>query len=149
MSSTTKRKFVTKEIINEYVLPDASKELVRVTAGKGNNLHGVVDASGEEFLASMPCKFRKSVYIKRGDYVLIEKIPEGGKVKAEIVHIPLKDQIKYIRDQGLWPKAFEEEEEKISPEEEEENSDEEDDDDLFKNTNRRVIEYSSSSESSD
>ncbi|XP_040570758.1 probable RNA-binding protein EIF1AD [Lepeophtheirus salmonis] len=159
MSSTTKRKFVAKEIVTDYVLPDETKELVKVTAGKGNNLHAVVDASGQEFLASMPCKFRKSVYIKRGDYVLVEKIPEGGKVKVEIVNIPLKDQIKYIREQGLWPKGFESAHTNSSVEppkesgknntciEKEEENDNNNEKDLFKNTNRRVIEYSSSSES--
>ncbi|QQP38793.1 putative RNA-binding protein EIF1AD [Caligus rogercresseyi] len=149
MSSTTKRKFVTKEIINEYVLPDASKELVRVTAGRATIFTALWMLPERSFWLPCLASFVRVSTSSEEDYVLIEKIPEGGKVKAEIVHIPLKDQIKYIRDQGLWPKAFEEEEEKISPEEEEENSDEEDDDDLFKNTNRRVIEYSSSSESSD
>ena len=35
----------------------------------------------------MPTKFRKNVWIKRGDYVLVQPIEEGDKVKAEIVQI--------------------------------------------------------------
>ena len=35
----------------------------------------------------MPTKFRKNVWIKRGDFVMVQPIDEGDKVKAEIVHI--------------------------------------------------------------
>jgi hypothetical protein len=31
---------------------------VKVVAGKGNNLHQVVDSQGTAFLVSMPTKFR-------------------------------------------------------------------------------------------
>jgi predicted RNA-binding protein with TRAM domain len=34
--------------------------------------------------------------------VLVEDIEEGDKVKAEIVQILLKDNIKYIRSQNYW-----------------------------------------------
>jgi hypothetical protein len=37
-----------------------------------------------------------------GDYVLVEDIEEGDKVKAEIVQILLKDNIKYIRSKNCW-----------------------------------------------
>lgn len=67
----------------------------------------------------MPTKFRNTIFIKRGDdcqnvilrrfilfiqgdFVLVEDIEEGDKVKAEIVRILLKDNIKYIRSQNCW-----------------------------------------------
>ena len=37
-----------------------------------------------------------------GDYVLVEPIEEGEKVKAEIVTILYKEQIKYIQEEGMW-----------------------------------------------
>ena len=47
---------------------------------------------------SMPTKFRKNVWIKRGDFVMVQPIDEGDKVKAEIVHILMdKHHIKYIK----------------------------------------------------
>ena len=106
MSKATKRKHVTHEVCNEFVLPDSAKSVVKILASKGNNLHEVVNENGEVFLVSMPTKFRKNVWIKRGDYVLTESIKEGDKVKAEIVHILYKDQIKYIKENNLWPVAF-------------------------------------------
>ena len=36
-----------------------------------------------------------------GDYVLVEPIEEGEKVKAEIVTILYKEQIKYIQEEGM------------------------------------------------
>ena len=39
---------------------------VQVLCGRGNNLHEVEAADGCQFLASMPTKFRRNVWIKRG-----------------------------------------------------------------------------------
>jgi len=106
MSSTTKKKHVCREVLDDYVLPSGSQEIVRVQAGRGNNLHEVIDASGKSYLVSMPTKFRKSVWIKRGDFVIVEPIEEGDKVQAEIVAILYRDQIRYIKRENLWPVGF-------------------------------------------
>lgn len=34
--------------------------------------------------------------------MVVEPIAEGNKVKGEIVHILLKDQIKYIKEENKW-----------------------------------------------
>ena len=39
---------------------------IQVLSSKGNNLHEVETSDGKIFLASMPTKFRKNVWIKRG-----------------------------------------------------------------------------------
>jgi probable RNA-binding protein EIF1AD len=121
MSQSTKRKHVTKEVLDEFRLPSNNERIVRVLAGRGNNLHEVYDPNSfgvtagssealqNKYLVSMPPKFRKNVWIKRGDYVVVDPIVEGDKVKAEIVQILYKDQIKYIKQEGLWPSKFSEE----------------------------------------
>jgi len=106
MSSTTKKKHVCREVLDEYVLPTGNQEIVRVQAGRGNNLHEVTDAEGKSFLVSMPTKFRKSVWIKRGDFVIVEPIEEGDKVQAEIIVILYRDQIRYIKRENMWPTGF-------------------------------------------
>ena len=108
MSKATKRKYVTQEVCNDYVLPDETKKVAKVLGGRGNNLHEVIDGTGKTYLASMPTKFRKNVWIKRGDFVLVEAIEEGDKVKAEIVNILYKEQVKYVKEMNLWPECFEE-----------------------------------------
>ncbi len=51
----------------------------------------------------MPTKFRKNVWIKRGDYCIIEPIEEGDKVKGEIVRVLYKEQIRFIKSENVWP----------------------------------------------
>lgn len=85
----------------------------------------------------MPTKFRKNIWVKRGDYILVEPIPEGDKVKAEIVKIMNKDSIKFYKENNVWPKQFEDNKSENKPNE-----------DLFENTNRKyIITYVSDSDS--
>ncbi|XP_059058460.1 probable RNA-binding protein EIF1AD [Achroia grisella] len=147
MSKVNKRKHVMNEALwDDYELPKENQSVVRVLKSKGNNLHEVSTPNGEEYLVSMPTKFRKNIWVKRGDYILVEPILEGDKVKAEIVKIMNKDSIKYYKENSLWPKEFDDgkkEENRI-------NNGDDDDDDLFVNTNRKNINvYESDSESSD
>eukprot|EP00092_Neocalanus_flemingeri_P007332 GFUD01007918.1.p2 GENE.GFUD01007918.1~~GFUD01007918.1.p2 ORF type:complete len:166 (+),score=79.77 GFUD01007918.1:208-705(+) len=157
MSSATKRKHVTREVEQDFSLPEGGQTVVKVVAGRGNNLHEVQDHVGNSFLVSMPNKFRKNVWIKRGDFVVVNPIEEGDKVKAEICTILYKEQIKYIKAENLWPAGFEKSEEaaqdlsKLKIKEVNSNSEEDSDDesDIFQNTNRPVIEESEESDSSD
>ena len=113
----------------------------------------------------MPTKFRKNVWIKRGDFVIVTPIEEGDKVKAEITTILYKHQIKHIKSENLWPTGFQSQAEeevgdlsKLSikdkeadseEDDSEEDDSEEDDSDLFVNTNRPVQEVSEESETTD
>jgi probable RNA-binding protein EIF1AD len=161
MSSSTKKKHVMAQVLGEFELPKDDETIVRILGGRGNNLHRAKDATGaEEFLVSMPRKFRKSVWVKRGDFVVVQPIEEGDKVKAEIVRVLYKEQIKYYKAEGAWPDAFVEERKEKEREEagkrdadgaavqesseEEEESAEDSDSDLFVNTNRPNVHYSES-----
>ncbi|XP_072032426.1 probable RNA-binding protein EIF1AD [Amphiura filiformis] len=170
MSKATKRKHVTREVLDEFVLPEEHQQIVQVVAPRGNNLHEVKMPSGDKFLASMPTKFRKNVWIKRGDFVIVDPIEEGDKVKGEIIVILFPKQIKFIQKEGFWPEEFlkgdkESEDSNIiqiadklekatlkqkgNNEYSDSDSEEDDnDDDLFINTNRPPVIYYSSEESS-
>merc|ERR1712117_28158 len=157
MSSSTKKKHVMAEVLDEFELPKETESIVRIVGGKGNNLHMVEDSSSEQFLVSMPRKFRRSVWVKRGDFVVVQPIEEGDKVKAEIVRVLYKEQIKYIKEEGRWPKGFagKDEEDKASEQEDlskaadrlkvgDSESEEDSDSDLFVNTNHRPQTYEES-----
>jgi probable RNA-binding protein EIF1AD len=94
MSRVTRLKHVQRELESDDLsLPTERQQIVRVVSSKGNNLHEVESELAEEnFLVSMPMKYRKNVWIKRGDFVLVEPIQEGEKVKAEIVRILTPEQ---------------------------------------------------------
>lgn len=82
----------------------------------------------------MPSKYRKNVWIKRGDFVLVEAIQEGEKVKAEIVRILTSDHQKEYTKESVWPKRFTKKREHEEVEVEQNSSDE---DDLPANPNRK------------
>ncbi|RZB39163.1 eIF-1a domain containing protein, partial [Asbolus verrucosus] len=85
MSRRIKRKYVFREVLDVDVPPPTeSQTIVRIVGTKGNNLHTVVAPDQSTFLVSMPKKFRKNVWVRRGNYVLIDPIEEGYKVKGEI-----------------------------------------------------------------
>ncbi|XP_061785132.1 cathepsin F [Nerophis lumbriciformis] len=162
MSQATKRKHVVKEVLGDFVTPAENQQIVRVTGSRGNNLHETVTHQGQMFLVSMPTKFRKNIWIKRGDYVIVDPIEEGEKVKAEISSILYKDHIEYLQKCHLWPEGFTKEDqtnqkpdqkdhtEKKEEEEEDSARDSEDDEtDLFVNTNRNTYQYSESEEDED
>ncbi|XP_076877463.1 putative RNA-binding protein EIF1AD isoform X2 [Brachyhypopomus gauderio] len=164
MSQATKRKHVVKEVLGDYVTPSDNQQIMRILGTNGNNLHEAVTECGERFLLSMPTKFRKNIWIKRGDFVIVDPIEEGDKVKGEISSILYRDHIQYLRKLGIWPKGFMTdgvcEEKKTEPEKEQSNeqhqeeeecdsSDTDDDRDLFINTNRATVLYSDSEEDSD
>lgn len=157
MSRVTKRKHVMKEMLaDDFEHPTEKQQIARVVRSRGNNLHEVetADLVDNIFLVSMPTKFRNNVWIKRGNYVIIEAIDEGDKVKAEIVRILTPEYIKEFTKDGIWPSKFmntkksygnEVPDNKIC---DNSNDDDDNDDDLFKNTNRKQhIEESSSEES--
>lgn len=122
------------------------------------NFKQVTTATGEEFLASMPHKFRKHVWIKRGDYVVTEEIPEGNKVRAEIVRILMKDHIRFIMQNDKWPSAFieqtAEEKEEVNHRLQEcrltetDDSDSDDNNSVLENSNRCRVYIEESDESS-
>lgn len=131
MSRTTRRKHVFKEMMeDDFELPKENQKICKVVASRGNNLHEVESSEGPEtFLVSMPTKFRKNVWVKRNDFILVEPITEGDKVKAEICRILTPEHVKEYTKQGIWPKKF------TKKREHSEGSD----DEFQRNTNRRVI----------
>ncbi|XP_056636165.1 probable RNA-binding protein EIF1AD isoform X1 [Diorhabda sublineata] len=138
MSRATKRKHVLLEVFkDDYSPPTKNQQIVKVLKSRGNNLHEVEAADKSVFLASMPTKFRKNMWVKRGDFVITEPIEEGCKVKGEIVRILTPQHIKYFKNDNVWPKEFSEEEEKKV---------ENDDDDIFVNPNRPVVDTDESSD---
>ncbi|XP_029883665.1 probable RNA-binding protein EIF1AD isoform X3 [Aquila chrysaetos chrysaetos] len=86
MSRATKRKHVVRELLEERVLPAPRQRIVRVLGTPGNNLHEVETAEGTRFLASMPPRFRRHIWIKRGDFLLVDPIEEGTKARG--LHTP-------------------------------------------------------------
>lgn len=142
MSRVNRQKHTKREVEDSYELPAENEFIVRVVSSKGNNLHEVESAEDEEnFLVSMPQKFRKNLWIKRNDYILVQKIDEGDKVKAEIVRVLTREHVKVFEGAKVWPKKFTKKRE---------HEDDLDDEGLVQNTNRKFeANESTDSDSSD
>ncbi|MEJ1273526.1 eukaryotic translation initiation factor 1A domain containing [Cricetulus griseus] len=56
----------------------------------------------------MPSKYRKNIWIKRGDFLIVDPIEEGEKVKAEISFVLCKNHVRSLQKEGHWPEAFSE-----------------------------------------
>lgn len=136
MSRATKRKHVLLEVLqDDFSAPTEKQQIVRVLNSRGNNLHEVEAADKSVFLVSMPTKFRRNVWVKRGDFVIVEPIEEGDKVKAEIARIVTSRHIKYFKEEKVWPEGFNLEERDSQ------------EDDIFENTNKPRFSESDQSDS--
>ncbi|KAF7623618.1 S1-like domain-containing protein [Meloidogyne graminicola] len=107
MPKTTQKKFVTNQLIHTLVEELAKGQFVaKILASRGNNLHQVETSNGEIFLISMPTRFRRTLWVRRGNFVIAQPIEEGDKVKAEIVHVLDNENICYLIEKGEWPERF-------------------------------------------
>lgn len=104
MSRATKRKHVINELqqSDSFDPPKIDQKVVQILESRGNNLHLVRDSNRETFLVSMPTKFRRNIWVKRGDLVLVDDIEEGDKVRGEICRIFTKDSVKSLIRRGYW-----------------------------------------------
>ncbi|XP_004521699.1 probable RNA-binding protein EIF1AD [Ceratitis capitata] len=132
MSIVLRRKHVLKEMMeDDFESPTKDQQIVRILGSRGNNLHEVETATAERFLVSMPNKFRRNIWVKRGNYVVVENIEEGVKVRGEICKILTPEHVKEYTKAGVWPKEFGNDHEQIDMD-----SDENGDDLLMRNPNR-------------
>jgi len=120
------RKSVTTSYENDYPLPSQEKQeyIGKVRGNRGTNIFEFELANGSVELARMPNKFKKVIWVKRNDYVIILSLmasstttvftsaiegttvehsdttiaaDDEAKVKYEIIHILNKQQIKHIQ----------------------------------------------------
>ncbi|CAM9377175.1 unnamed protein product [Choristocarpus tenellus] len=111
---TLYRKSVTDNYLNSLPEPGDDEEIALVQAPRGSNIIEILLASGEQALAILPTRFRKLIWVKRGDFLIAStstgdfenSAGEAGKVRHRVEHILNKDQVKHLKKVGLWPEAF-------------------------------------------
>lgn len=150
------RKHLTDSVLNDYPEPNYPFERVaKILGTRGGNMFDVLVSpapgdddgdddgaaarrSPEPRLAILPTKFRKLVWVKRGDFVIVEcgdvvddendereettkepsrrRVPDKkGGVRYIVQHVLYKDQIRHLRTKGLWPEVFREDVENDGP----------------------------------
>ncbi|KAJ4336852.1 hypothetical protein N0V87_005067 [Didymella glomerata] len=88
------------------VLPDAHL-IARIVKAEGKNLYSAELPNGKSVLAELEAKFRSTVWIKRGSYVVVDTsalAERDNKLDGEIVNV-VRDE-KAWRKMAYWPKEF-------------------------------------------
>lgn len=76
------------------------QQIARAIKAAGNNLYAVETPSKESILVELPARFRSTIWIKRGSYVVIDTNALEGrdnKLSGEIINI--------VCDEKAWRKA--------------------------------------------
>ncbi|KAH0541278.1 hypothetical protein FGG08_004202 [Glutinoglossum americanum] len=84
-----------------------TQAIARVIKATGNNLYSVELPSGKTLLVELPPRFRNTIWIKRGGYVLIDTNSSevrDNKLNGDIVNV-VRDE-KDWRKETYWPKEF-------------------------------------------
>jgi probable RNA-binding protein EIF1AD len=122
------RKHLTDSVLNDFPVPMETERIAKVVATRGGNHFEILlarnDPSDERksVLAMLPTKFRKLVWLKRNDFVIVDTgevddtedntDADADSVAAAaavtgiryiISHILYKDQVRNIQVKGLWP----------------------------------------------
>ncbi|KAF2032457.1 nucleic acid-binding protein [Setomelanomma holmii] len=84
-----------------------SHVIARITTAAGNNLYNAELPGGKPVLAELEAKFRSTVWIKRGSFVVVDTsalADRENKLDGEIVNV-VRDE-KAWRKMAYWPKEF-------------------------------------------
>ncbi|UKZ93066.1 uncharacterized protein TrAFT101_007998 [Trichoderma asperellum] len=110
----------------EALSPPAELEptqvIVRVLKPEGNNLYTCEMPNKKPVVLELAQRFRNTIWIKRGGYVLAEGYPVGtqdSRAIGEIINV-VRDE-KLWRKQAYWPKEFAKVVEEFSDEESDSN----------------------------
>jgi translation initiation factor IF-1 len=99
------RKSITSAFLDD-VVPNEGEEIFRIASNRGSHIFEIESSMGIKSLAVLPSKFRKLIWIKTNDFVLVDGNEEdkgAEKAKYEIKHIFSRDNMKYLKSQQLWP----------------------------------------------
>ncbi len=106
------RKNLKRAAMEETLTLQQGQSIMQVVSLRGSNLIEVIDAKGEKALAIFPAKFQKSMWIKRGNFVVVddsgreEAIESGRKVACVVVQVLFHEQVRLLQKSPQWPEIF-------------------------------------------
>ncbi|EGE05619.1 hypothetical protein TEQG_04628 [Trichophyton equinum CBS 127.97] len=86
---------------------EEGQSIARVVKATGNNVYSVELPSKESILVELPARFRSTIWMKRGTFVVVDSTAleeRDNKLSGEIVNIIRDD--KAWRKADFWPKEF-------------------------------------------
>ncbi|KAL5801264.1 hypothetical protein ACOSQ3_032896 [Xanthoceras sorbifolium] len=88
------------------------QSVMQVVSLRGSNLIEVMDSQGEKSLALFPAKFQKSMWIKRGSFVVVDEsgkekaLKDGSKVACIVTKVLFYEQVRALQKSSEWPENF-------------------------------------------
>ncbi|KAK5199585.1 hypothetical protein LTR72_004699 [Exophiala xenobiotica] len=97
----------------------ADQTIARIVKSQGKDLYSVQTPDGTNLLVELEAKFRGTIFVKRGGYVLVDSSATGreNKIQGEIVNI-VRDERTW-RKQPYWPPQFPKKPDPVDSDEEE------------------------------
>src|SRR3989338_260762 len=153
-AASSSRKHVMSGVLSECPEPDFEQgpRVGTIVESKGGNQFtveyaesGGADSGLKQLQCRLPSKFLNKIWIKRGDFVIIDS------QDPTILHALYPKQIDHLQTAGIWPSVFPSRKVAVKPAasfpstadgDDDSNDDDSNDDDsnneIFKNTNRRA-----------
>ncbi|MCJ1249761.1 hypothetical protein MMC30_006987 [Trapelia coarctata] len=96
-----------EETSNPPTALEAGQAIARVIKGEGKNLYSVALSDCKPLLVELPSRFRSTIWIKHGGFVLVDTTAfddRENKLDGEIVNV-VRDERRW-RKQTYWPSEF-------------------------------------------
>ncbi|RDX82566.1 putative RNA-binding protein EIF1AD [Mucuna pruriens] len=106
------RKNLKRATEEKHITLQDGQSIMQVVSLRGSNLIEVMDASGNQSLALFPAKFQKSMWIKRGSFVVVDEsgkekaLESGSKVACLVSQVLFFEQVRELQKSAEWPEKF-------------------------------------------
>ncbi|XP_051122737.1 uncharacterized protein LOC127245758 isoform X2 [Andrographis paniculata] len=106
------RKNLKRAVAEELTALQHGESIMQVVDLRGSNLIEVMDTKGDKLIAIFPAKFQKSMWIKRGNFVVVdesgreEAVESGRKVAGIVTQVLYHDQVRLLQKSSEWPEIF-------------------------------------------
>ncbi|KAK7353507.1 hypothetical protein VNO80_18956 [Phaseolus coccineus] len=106
------RKNLKRATEEKHVTLQEGQSIMQVVSLRGSNIIEVMDACGNKSLALFPAKFQKSVWIKRGSFVVVDEtgkekaLESGSKVACLVSQVLFYEQVRELQKTPEWPESF-------------------------------------------
>ncbi|KAF3433254.1 hypothetical protein FNV43_RR24356 [Rhamnella rubrinervis] len=106
------RKNLKRAVKEESLNLEDGHSIMQVLSLRGSNLIEVMDAQGKKSLALFPAKFQKSMWIKKGSFVVVDgtgkekALESGSKVACIVSKVLFYEQVRALQKSAEWPEIF-------------------------------------------
>ncbi|KMT10700.1 hypothetical protein BVRB_5g118090 isoform B [Beta vulgaris subsp. vulgaris] len=102
------RKNLKRAVEEDTLTLQQGQSIMQVVSLRGSNLIEIVDAEGKKSLALFPAKFQKSMWIKRGSFVVVDgsnredALESGSKVACIVSQVLFHDKVRRLQKSPEW-----------------------------------------------